>query len=153
MPMRDEHLELLELAKTREDVRQLQASWACGEWASTVAATLAMLGDAKAMARLQFGSLLEQPDAAYCQTFFDLLVGAASQRAWNMSMYCQLPPHQWASLLHRSPQLASHGFKQMRSDAEIVAQAWEVLGQTGDEARSFRNAPVSVSKNTLYVWM
>ena len=102
--MREEHLRIMEWTKTRADNTQMQAGFASREWASTVGATLACLSDGHALHCLGFDDpsidLLDAEVVGSCGTYFALLVKAASQRAWTMSSWSELPPHQWASVLH-----------------------------------------------------
>ncbi|CAK9065522.1 unnamed protein product [Durusdinium trenchii] len=122
--MREEHLALQADTKTREGNRAVQASWAAGGWASCVGKTLAFLSDSAAMERLGF---FDEEAFTDCDTYFALIVAAASQRAWNMSLWSQLAPYQWASVLHEDLEMAQQGLERMKADSDVVQQAWRAV--------------------------
>lgn len=129
-------MELLQETKTRAGNRQVQASFASREWAGTVGDTLAFLSHDLALRSLGFLDvdldLQDGTQVSSCETFIALLVKAASQRAWTMASWSELPPHQWASVLHEDIRVARSGLARMRKDAEIVLDAWNACAD--DEA-------------------
>jgi hypothetical protein len=136
--MREEHLHLLQQTKTRQSNLQVQAGWAAGEWASCVAGTLAFLSRRDALVHLGFVDTKEETDIQpeNVQTYFTLMVEAASQRGWNMSVWSEIPPCQFASIMHEDLAVAKSGLTKLKGDAETIEDAFAVANGPGEEQKA-----------------
>ena len=131
--LRQEHLQVLDLTNERKSNIQLQAGWAGGEWATTIAETLAVLCDSKALKRLGLANPgATDPDVFRdISTFLFLAIAAAGQRAWSMALWSELAPQNWAQMLHSVGDVARQGLQRMKDDCATVQAAWDKVHEDG----------------------
>ena len=70
------------------------------------------------------------------QTYFSLIIEAASQRGWNMSVWSEIPPCQFASIMHEDHAVARSGLNKMKGDADTVEDAFAVANSAGEEQKA-----------------
>ena len=147
-PFYHDHIQIIEATKSQEANMQLQASWARRGWLQTTAAILSLLSSDEVLHRLE----LDRRDSSqeHAELFYRLVTQAASKRTWSMSIY-DIPPRNFASLLHRQPTHVLHGRDQIRSDASVVQKASQKSAERACddwEARLVKNMDVLLTRFT-----
>lgn len=125
----------------------MQAHWATRGWAVAVANILNLLGSDDVMFRLRAET---DPESAKkwlhnARAMFKLVVNQASQRAWSMASWSELPPHSWAGVLHQDVERAKQAKKQLQNDYECVDKALRCMETAnGKQARRSNNTFASI---------
>ena len=120
--------------------RKLRVRWACGHWKTDVANILAILGDEKAIIELKYDQAEFDDQAAATRQdeaalFAQLVLRAASQRAWSQASYSELPPMNWAALLSDDRADAQCGMERIYSDCQVIRSAQKLVDVGGHEAQ------------------
>lgn len=110
-----------------EAPRHLQVGWANRFWALELWNILGTLANRDVMEALALFTPLagkedEQLDDA--KRFGELIVRAASQRAWTMAIY-ELAPESWSGILDSSEDRARAALEKMKEDADIIDEAYQ----------------------------
>lgn len=146
LPLRHQHLDLLELTKNRETNRQIQASWAMRGWGQTVGNILHMAVDGESLRFLKFGDGNDtQPDCKTedARTFLRLLVRTASAKAWSMAVWSEIPPLNWAGVIHQDSTMRKQALRRMEEEFQVMLFATGT-SETGDGVAGKDRVPFHV---------
>ena len=131
-----DHLEILERTKTLEGCRSLVIDWAGRSWIMVVFRILADLSRNEILHKTGLLKRMEDEAAQTAQsndarTFLKLTLRAASQRAWSMSVWSELPPHSWSKLLSSDADKARDALESMQEEQEVVDQVLKLSQSPG----------------------
>ena len=126
--LRKDHCGFMLATKTRAGNIQLQAAWSSRDWAATIGGILSELSNPKAMYNLRLDQRSSDPDQQLqdATLFGKLILKQASHRTWSMSIHSELPPENWAALLHENPEKAKKGLAMIQNDCHTVEAAWSL---------------------------
>ncbi|CAJ1404903.1 unnamed protein product [Effrenium voratum] len=115
------HLDVTkDVLSDRQQNIQLQAGWATREWAVLTGAILEMAMDAECLRACRFDN------AQDALAFVNLLIRTASNRSWSMAIWSEIPPFNFAGILHESGERRAEALARMRDDYEVVQRAIEL---------------------------
>ena len=148
-PLREEHLEVLELTKSREDHIQMQAKWANKSFAAVIWDIFSALSSDYVLGRVR---LLDMPDSEAegvqqqetAEQFVSLCVSVASQRAWTMMCLADLPPSSFLGVLDDDLAAASECLARAKLDRRLIKEAWQKANDSTFEQRQARTLFLNV---------
>ena len=139
--MYHDHLQIMDATKSQDDNRTLQAYWASRGWLQTVAETLGLLVTDRTLRSLRLKVTSEDvgQQQERANMFYNLVLGAATKRAWSMSIY-DVAPYNWAHLLYYSTRADMQiAMNTLKDDCDIVKKALRLAGDRTCESRQARS--------------
>ena len=136
-PLRNEHLNFLELCKARSTNLQVQADWAAKGWAQTLVSLFGVLLEPKSLhwIGLDAPSIVDASSSRpMARDFVRLMLRTASARAWSMAIWSELPPFSWAAIAHSDEAVRKTALQTMESDYEVVAAATGLVSSSAANA-------------------
>ena len=128
-PVREEHLWMMEQTKTRQTNRQAQAALANKSFARVIHQIFQNFNSKRVLNRLQLDYIPETEEESKNQTdaanlCFSLNVAMAAHRSWSLVSQSELPPDYFIGVVDSDGAAASTCLAKMKSDCEIVENAW-----------------------------
>lgn len=90
--------------------------------------------DGKSLSFLKFGVGNDtQPDCKSedALTFLRLLVRTASAKAWSMAVWSEIPPLNWAGVIHQDSTMRKQALRRMEEEFQVMVVATS-MSESGD---------------------
>jgi hypothetical protein len=155
IPLRDRHVEMLQLLQVIPSAVEVQAGWANRHWSMEVGAVLGQLANSTVLKSLglqrnysregaaaNVPAGVNQEDQENATIFFQLVVCTAASRAWSMAHHSEVPPDSFAGILSADPAEAYDALRRIKHVKRLIDKAKLALEDTDhpeyEAGRDFR---------------